>query len=747
MTEEKVAKVSFDIGIQTLAEGQSGQLIISLDKPSPFGLEMLRLNLIENSAFSNSYVGSMFVLPNVPIIAMIGSQSQYEGKISITLQVPSDKVRLLWAGAEMAILDGSYSGIHTILHTRFSIVEPYTNLYQVILDADYDQAGTNSTASSFRIGTQPDISFTMNGQSVTFPMELFWQVNEVEKVLQFNVNNDFEAEFTEFVDLKLTDLLRCEEGSIMQSKIIFEDATPRNYVSLFLGPTYENGVSFTGRTYIGQFDPSNLGTTASHSILRNGYRFEGRSEEFYPTIGYTLKITNSGNRTIMPVNPDLGITTETIFEVGETKQFYLTTRYTADQRHSIRLQFSTAEGQPGSLNGSWAIAHEGRPYTIRVNGIDTTRMVSRTGYNAFRQAMTVDSWSFYSTFQVVQPFDVQLDNVLLTATITSKSPGVKLDVYTNDETITATTITPFFEKRQEEYNIILLANSNENTTASYTFSFESQGFRPLMLPRTELEGSSIPIPYYMVTSYSPIMRPYHDELAQPYYGSGSTTDGLYFYQVDGAYPTRMMVGSAFVNGIAFLSDNNTPGSRENLTRYGLGEGQFVAGFLPERVTPIQGTSEPIVVQPSAKVISLKIPYTNYSEPFIRSFDFRFGNAGNETIYTLGGLGQLFRNNAQWWWSNNIAAVNEGVVLPMATLQQRLDIGVDTNAEGPVFGQLLDPSTLRLISKTSGADFSIDNIANYENVNESALITQEVIIPNVLEGDVNPANNGLGGFSI
>jgi hypothetical protein len=210
----------------------------------------------------------------------------------------------------------------------------------------------------------------------------------------------------------------------------------------------------------------------------------------------------------------------------------------------------------------------------------------------------------------------------------------------------------------------------------------------------------------------------------------------------------MQRGNALINGVAFLSENNVYGSRENLTQYGLGEGEFLAGFLPQRVEPLVGTFEPIAVQPSSKVVDLKIPASSdYNDPFIRSFEFKFGSDGNEINYNLGGTSYSLRNNAQWWWNNNIPATDGTTAMPIATLQQRLDTGNDGVEEGPVQGQVIDPFTVRLISKVAGSDFSIDNIVNYPNSNESMHISRVEIVPHILEGDVNPANNGMGGFII
>lgn len=752
--EEKKAKVSFDVSLQTVSEGQVGQLKILLDKRSPFGLEMVRLKLIESSSFSDSYTITAFVDTNVSAISRIGTENialaQYDGMISFLATVPIERTNLIAAGAEVDILSGSYAGRHTIMYSTLVTIGNNADLYQIIVNAQHDQNGTNNTPPEVRFGTAPDIIFELNGQPVSFPVDMSWQVDEVEKTLDFTANSDFEIEFTEFVDLKLTDLLNCEEGTFMQSRIIFEDSTVRKYVSLFLGPTFENRLMFSGRTY-----QSSLGwpfgrTISSLSILRNGHRFEGRNEEFYPSAGYTLKITNSGNRTLFPANPDIGVNVDTFFNIGETRQFYLPTKYVGSQRHTIKLKFRSEFGQISGINSEYAAAHGGQPYAIRMNGLQMETDWTKTGYVAFKTAMDGSYSDVYARYQFERPFDAAFNDEDLSVILTSKSPGVKLEFTTNDETITATTLVSFFEKQQEEYNILLLANSNENTTASYSISLELGGYKRLVLPRTDLMAGETPIPYYMVTSYGNIMRPYQDDIMQPYYGTGSTVNDRDYYNTIDAQPSYMTNGPAFVNGIAFLSENTVLGTEENLTQYGLGEGQFLAGFLPQRVTPLPGTFEPLVLQGTRKMVELTIPHSySYPTPYIRSFDFKFGSSGNETVYTFGGIPYELKNNAEWWWNNTIPAVDQtSSILPNATLQQRLDTGDGGSVEeGPVMGQLANSTTIFFTSKTSGVDYSIENIVNYTDASGLTYILQKERVPTLLAGDVNIANNGMGGFAI
>lgn len=751
--EEKKAKASFNINSQSFREGDTGQVSISLDKPSPFGLEMLTVRMREESSFSDFMIANTFnnvgsgndIIINAPL-----DMPQFADKATFIAQIPVDKTYLIQSGLEIRVLDGSYVGYHTILHTSSITIGSYTDLYLFIISADYNEFGTNGTPMSFRVGTAPDITFELNGTRVDFPFNMSWAVNERTKTLSFTANTDFEVEFTEFVILELTDFLNVKKGRIPETKIVYEDTTPRNYVQLFFGPAYENYAHFTGRTFsiLNNIAPNQ--TIASPSVLRNGYIFENRNEEFYPSAGYTLKVRNEGGRTLFPANPNFGINEDTLFAVGDTRTIPITTQFAGTQKHKIRIAFPYYYSiSPYNISGSSVHLF----YSI--NGKRT--IANSRGYLFFKEMITgapgIDWWEHYG---IEKPFDYELNDTDFVVTLTSKSPGVKIDFVTNDYLVTATTLTNFYEKNQIEQSIVLYANHQDNTEARYSFSIEKNGYRRLTIPADSLMAGSTPIPYYLATSYSNIMRPYYDDIQQTYYGSASTIDdqNLTYYQIDFAQPSYMPKGAAIINGVALLADNiisiGLP-TRENLTNYGLGEGQFVAGFLPQRVQPIIGTYEIIAQVPSKKAIELTIPYDNsYTNPYIRGFDFKFGTYGDETVFRFTGTGFNLRQSAQWWWSNNIPAKDiTGVQLPNATLQERLDTGNLGNSvtEGPVSGFLLDNKTLRLVAKQEGHDFEIENIVNYVNSSVNEKIAFETIVPHVLAGDINPSNNGLGGFAI
>lgn len=750
--EEKKAKISFSVNAQTLREGESGQVNISLDKPSPFGLEIATIRMREESSFADFFMGQTLNdvgFGNDIIISSPSDFPQFPNKATFIAQIPINKTHLINAGLEIRVINGSYAGYYNILHSGSITVGSTPDLYLIIISADYNEFGTNQVPMQFRVGTMPDISFALDGTPVDFPFNTSWAINERTKTLSFTVNSDFEVEFTEFVNLEITDLLNAQKGRLTETKITFENTTPRNYVQLFLGPSYENYVHFTGRTY-SLLNIIQTNTIHGPSILRNGYRFENRNEEFYPCAGYRLNIRNEGGRTIFPANPNLGIPEDSIFAVGETKTIPITTLFAGTSKHKIRIAFPF-NYQLGATSFSTSTAS----LFYSING--KRQYANSRGYFFFKNMITGegigDWWQLYN---IEKPFDYELNDTGFTATLTSKSPGVKIDFVTNDPLVTATTLTAFVEKPQIEQSLLLLANSEENTQARYSFSIEKNGYRKLFIPTNGLIAGETAIPYYLATSYSYILRPYYDDLAQPYYGSASTIDdqNLWYNQIDNAQPSYMPKGNAIINGVALLADNVISygiTTKENLTNYGLGEGQFVSGFLPQRIEPLIGTFEILAQAASKKAIELTIPWDGtYTNPYIRGFDFKFGNYGDETVFRFTGTTPNLRFNAQWWWTNLIPAKDiTGVLLPNATLQERLDIGNVGNsvAEGPVSGVLLDNTTLRLAAKEEGHDFTIQNIVNYNGSPSAQQISFDVIVPHIMPGDINPANNGLGGFIV
>ncbi len=744
--EEKKSKVSFSVNAQTLREGESGSMNIFLDKPSPFGLEIVKLIAREDTASSDFIVTQTFndvgdgnsIISSAP-----DALPQFAGKMCFVAQIPVEKTHLISSGVDIRILDGSYVGYHTILLSTPIVIGSNTDLYFILTSADYNDSGTNNTPMNFRAGSTPDMTFELNGNLVDLPINISWQRDERVKQLSFTANTDFEIEFTEYVDLELTDLLNVRPGRIMESRITMEDNTVRNRVELFFGSTHQNYVHFTGRTFHVGFNQSTL-TMPSMSVLRNGYRFENRNEEFYPSDGYTLKITNKGNRTIFPVNSDLGVYEETLFGIGETKSLYIPVRYAGTQRHKIQIKFPvyyTITPFTGSTAGHFYSINGRRTYA------------NSRGYLFFKNMIDHGpGYDWYDLYNLEKPFEAEFNETGLTVTLTSKSPGIRLDFDTNDPWVTATTLTNFVEKSQLERSLTLFSNSNEGMNAAYSFRIEKNGFRPLDIPRQDLLAGETAVPYYLTTSYSNIMRPYYDDLQQPYYGSASTIDDqfLQYTQIDFAQPTYMPKGNAFINGVALLADNILPMSTENLTNYGLGENMFLAAFLPQRITPLVGTFENIVEEPSKTGFDVIINSNSFYNNSVRGFDFNFGNVGNETRFRITGNTVNFWAGASYWWNNIMQAYDENnLLLANATLRERLDTGNSNNAiaEGPISGTLLDQYTIRMIAKEAGNNVYIDNIQNFIGSSTNSSIYVEPVIPHLIPGDFNPANNGLGGFSV
>ena len=238
--EEKRAKISFNVASQTLTEGQSGSVQVLLNKPSPFGLELAKVSMLEDNSFSDFILGqSVSDVDGGAVANIITSDpdlTYLNGFARIVVTVPADRLSLIRTGSPIRILSGSYAGYYSVL-LSFPFVQDgalVADTYYIALDAPYSSSGTNEESVEYRLGTLPDITFYMDGNEIDFPINLFWQEGETIKTIDFQVNDDFEVEFPEYVILSLGDLSYVDEGRFMHSRITYENTTPRRSVELFL---------------------------------------------------------------------------------------------------------------------------------------------------------------------------------------------------------------------------------------------------------------------------------------------------------------------------------------------------------------------------------------------------------------------------------------------------------------------------------------------------------------------------------
>lgn len=766
--EEKVSKISLDIASQTLEENSIGSLKIFLDKPSPFGQEKANLCITDIANTSNSYRDLLFSLPETDKILPVSVPdsdplSEFNGRALVIVYCPPEKSNLLSEGSPFYILNGEYKGNYTISKKKTFSLDGYPNYYYIILNTQYDSSLNVNDNYQFLVGSRPDLVFEINDSPVQLPYLLEFQTNEQQKNLKFTASTDFEIELQERFLLSFEEKIRLNDGPITQSEISINDITPKKTIIYNFGPIYENRSWFTGRTYSpfpGQVNNENL-RTDSRSVLRNGQFYEGRNEEFYPNDVYNIKITNKGIKTLIPPNPSLGINSETVFDAEESRDFTINTNYVSQQKHKVELLFKHNTISADSLADQLSQIGGDNVY-VSINGVKF--VIPQIGYLSYKQLIDGGPADRYNYFKIHKPFEAEFDDANKRVVLTAKNSGIRLDVLTNTnwQGITATTIQNYIQSQQYPSTIKLFANSDNNSTARYSFIISKLGYRSLRIDSQALMANTSDTPYYLISCLDNVLRPYYSDIQEGYHYSSSTIDdqGLGYYQVIGNQPTYMPAGKAFLNGFCLLAENILYESRTNLTVYGvsgltnqiLGSNNFTAGFFPEPLTVLPQTNNPIIEFPTKKTMELKIPVGIWNTEAIRKFDFNYLSVGNPTVLRFGGqsFGQVAGQAYNWWTYNGLPTTDENNnTLPIATMQERLDTGnVNNNIPvGPIVGFLLNSNTISLTTKVAGNDFSITNIINFQSINNQSDIVPKVLVPNLLQGDINTANNHLGGFNI
>lgn len=741
--EEKKARITFENSYVETGEGVYGEIPILLDKESPFGLERAVIDNVTIGSTSNITFGDVqFVefpvniqLQNYGSFSIASSgrffpstNDPYNGKLCLFVQLNGQDESNLFRGNSFSIIGSEYSGIYEILYSsQVSLSQSSGDFYFVVLDTQFIDGFDNSSTAQFSSGSQPDIQFYFNNSVINFPLEITWQEGERNKSISFIVNEDRENEIQERVKLSISQIENLRRGQNMTCELRINDSTPRRYVDIDILSTYQNREEFTGRTYVNEF--GEVSTTDSYSVLRNGLFYEGRNEEFYPTDEFKLRIKNLGQRTIFPINQSLSVFNESIFDPGEERSFNVKVKYDNQSINSVRITLPST-----SISQDVTYSDGSNTLKYNINGVGITTNIR--GYGGLKMRIDDGQNDYYSEYSISKPFNVQFNEVDNQIILIAKSPGTRIDFWTNDQSVTSETITSYQYPDQIPTRLKLLANINSNTTASYRIEFEKMGYAPIIIEDTMInnlveDNTSLS----MVMGLSNIMRPFIDGSEQVYTFSSSTMDDNSQYtlsDITESQPTYMPVGNAYVNGLIFLSNAITPRRHSNLTSI-----SFV-GFI-EPLQPITNTSGGIVISDTKKTSILRIDSIPQSQGIsFRQFEFNYGNDVNQIFYRF----IILNNNAQYWWLNGIGMIttdiNNGSV-PPASLQQRLDIGTTPNEQGPISGSILNSNNLLLSSKSEGIEFEITT--------QSDTIKSIVLCENMLAGEENLGDNRMGGFVV
>lgn len=638
--------------------------------------------------------------------------------------------------------------------------------------------GNESVTLNAILGTvlSSDFNLKISGSTISFPITLNWAPGEQNKTLTFDAITDNVYEFSENVKFELYNFQFTNSGITTSHYTTIEDVTPRKKTIYNIGEIYRNRVSFTGRT--AQSYSSPISTASAYAILRNGLHFGNTNEEFYPGDTYTISVTNMGIDTILPVNPDFGINTQQLWPAGTSKQFNIDTTYTGNEKHKVKIFFPSGPSNFGK---------------IRINGADMGVSILNFS-NVSNRILDSSPNDWLPSFGLEKDWSAVAEGISA-ITITSKTTGipVKVDIIATSasfgfpspgppnpsSTPYVVQLSPYVEREQVPKALVLYANNTTNTYTNYEFQFIKQGYLGVLVDAQPHAASSVGVNRYLVTSFKYVCRNWDDTNDTCIYSSAATVDvgGILTELSNGTpIPTNYLhvVGSAYINGTVFLSSNNLPEAKRNLTL--IDNAEFKT--YPLIVEPC--TNEDLMVESTSQISKLTIPtigqgvgtirnlYEDNANGF-RSFDFRTGTTGPYTTF--------YKNNSGFYtaddirWSNFI--YTSGASTYSGIMSRIMDYGQISPLipEGPLLGQdsngvhLSDASpstTIYLKLKTPGVPFQITNIVNAYVENTATLgifgptiiagttigpITFETIAESTIAGvDINIGKNWMGGYN-
>lgn len=425
-----------------------------------------------------------------------------------------------------------------------------------------------------------------------------------------------------------------------------------------------------------------------------------------------------------------------------------------------------------------------------------------SSYEAFKQLVNGSVYDIYNIRQIPKPFTVVENPSAFTITLIASSPGIRLDVDTNAKnaiedgylTATATTLVQYSYPKQSPLEFTLLGNQNSNTEAAYHISFKKKDHKTLTVLRNAVAGLT-PVNNYLVTAYRDMLHNWDFVNNKGILFSGDPM------QLNFPTPLYFLPKSdIYYQGVALLSEDDTYKTYNyNLTNYGpsvlntLSPGYWgpsIADFaiwtqtplatLPETYTDLSTQTK---AQEGLFLVGLSSPYPTHS-----SFDFRNGTSGPYTTFYWAGYALL----SNMYNYASPLRVSGTTISPRSTpgLKYEIDLGgtflatqitpfssitinlpvgpiATTNpgyqpyaqpaikfvspyfpsnsATNNIYYYGSDNKTMRMVAKTPGVPFEIDNIIISGSPN-SVIIYMPISANEIAGVTSNPYNNLMGGFT-
>lgn len=578
----------------------------------------------------------------------------------------------------------------SILAGGFPAIVPFLYQVNIILDkpSPFGLEKAAVAIQSSTINPVTELIFTNDHLlQQNLPLTVSFGVGEASKTFYVFSPQDNLQEFIENITFELKNFQFVSTGSVLTHTINVLDTDSRNRVNLNFQNIYQNRCYFTGVRF------PITGTSYSYpmpSVLRNGLYYEGTPMEFYPAEEFTLRITNIGVDTILPVNTILGINSERIFASGEKLAFNIIPQFQNSEKHAIKFYFKNfnstlnssipfiGAGISGLTINAVPIVDYFKSYKVDYEKFSTCfkKTNSSTMFN-----QNIGGWSRYN---LDVPFDIIEDMSGLTITLISKTPGTRLDIKSyggfpdifdafNPQLktlgLTAETLQSFIYSAQTPLEIILSANFSANTQAQYAFDISKNGYSALLFTSSTLNASVTSPTYYLASGYHDILRNWDNSNNKPVYNhSGVTSDWKNPIPTFGFYTQ----GEAYVNGILLLSNvyfdttANTGayypnGGALNKSNFTNQTNTYRADFKSTPITNISQTFEFYSPQNSPQIgyLAMREAY-NASLPATvspqRSFDFRTGTTSPFNTYYTGNYGVQY---ASWYWGTYYGFLSSG----------------------------------------------------------------------------------------
>jgi len=758
LQETKYPVINFSGSSYTLKEGQKKDIIIFLDKPSPFGNEKFEFSFATGGTATNLsdflvYENSTSNIFPGTVQLQFAPGEQYK-KISFSASTDNtvevieyyDFVLKNFVKVKPGISLNYRINIESVEQLKYANYEitnlfenraPFVGITNPSLDASSFLNSTISNSNTFVLNSNPPLSapsVIRNGLFYNAAQNEFYPLDEVE--VEITNSSTATTIFPAVSGLGNTtdEFWFAGQSKFFTFKPQYTGASFLNEVHIKLPPTLNNTVSLSMGSIFGSLPNSSLKQSAIY-VLGN-----------LSINGFKLKIDDINN-----------------FQI------------------------------PLTTPSSYSVC-----------------------YDCIKKLIGGGSLDIYQNKGIFKPFTVTFDDANYTVKLKAKSFGVRIDVNNNVHKLSSTAlpsvsiIMPYEYPTQLPFKFKLVGNINNGYTSKYTFKFRKPGYKDLIMFSTA-QASVNGTDNFLVTAVNNILHTW-DELADSGNGRPIAYSGTPFIFPDFNAEGKVYLpptNNLYYKGLLLLNtfDVNENSSIKNLTKYGTDD--FTLSTSPLVVDSARWYQNPLpLLEKTYKEFSnqtvkqksmlrIKTPPNVVgllNSKFFYSFDFSNGNSSSySSFYWMGGVNAIKVLNPSLASTQATPYISGTTITTPRTslgVAKELNFGNTSTpfvAPGPVnitkgkakkvnnfyspyypspylasssfpfINYMLPTPTdvydLVFESKVAGTPFYIKNIINREIVdpttsNSNAELIYMPIYYNEIQGVTkNPYNNFMGGFSL